>query len=225
MAKHGFCRRLETLKRCIENIYETCPPDQTERLSEKQLSDLVISLQSFMFNCYGCLDNLAWIWAKEKEIKQSKGKDLNPTQIGLLGKNKNGEYKFIELRKTLPENFINELSKYDDWFDKYLTDFRHALAHRIPPYIPPAQLTNEEIIEIDKLENERMQASIQGNHNKSEEINQKQKSIGRFCPLMTHSYIEESKPIYFHAQIICDWKTIVEISKKFLEALDATESD
>jgi hypothetical protein len=59
--RHGFVRRLGTLKRCIENVYSTYPPERSDKPPRDECLDLAINLQSFVFNVFGCIDNLAWI--------------------------------------------------------------------------------------------------------------------------------------------------------------------
>lgn len=66
-AHHGFLRRAKTLRRCISNVYELCPPERSTKLSSYELTDLVIYLQSFIFNTFGCMDNIAWIWLHENK--------------------------------------------------------------------------------------------------------------------------------------------------------------
>jgi hypothetical protein len=61
-ARHGFFRRLGTLKRCIENVYSTYLPERFDKPSRNKCLDLAINLQSFIFNVFGCIDNLAWVW-------------------------------------------------------------------------------------------------------------------------------------------------------------------
>lgn len=39
----------------------------------------------------------------------------------------------------MPAELQAYLAEHDAWFE-YLEDYRHALAHRIPLYIPPRQL-------------------------------------------------------------------------------------
>jgi hypothetical protein len=36
-----------------------------------------------VFNAFGCLDNLAWIWVHEKELKGQDGNDLKAQWVGL----------------------------------------------------------------------------------------------------------------------------------------------
>jgi len=80
---HGFIRRLGTLKRCIENVYSIYPPERSDKPSRNECVDLAINLQSFIFNVFGCIDNLAWIWVKEKGLHDKKGRPLQGQQVGL----------------------------------------------------------------------------------------------------------------------------------------------
>src|SRR5205823_1328769 len=52
--RHGFVRRLGTLKRCIENVYSIYPPERSDKPLKEECVDLGISLQSFIFNIFGC---------------------------------------------------------------------------------------------------------------------------------------------------------------------------
>jgi hypothetical protein len=82
-ARHGFVRRLGTLKRCIENVYSRYPPERFDKPSRNECLDLAINLQSFMFNVFGCIDNLAWVWDKDKEVRNKQGRPLRSQQVGL----------------------------------------------------------------------------------------------------------------------------------------------
>jgi hypothetical protein len=131
-ARHGFVRRLGTLKRCIENIYSLYPPERFHKLSRNECLDLAINLQSFMFNVFGCIDNLAWIWVKEKKIRDRQGRPLRDQQVGLRS-------GCVAVRETLSHEFRQYLVSREDWFG-YLENYRHALAHRIPLYVAPYTL-------------------------------------------------------------------------------------
>ena len=54
-AQHGISRRLKTLVRCIENIFDILPPDRVELPTREELSDVNINLQAFMINVFGCV--------------------------------------------------------------------------------------------------------------------------------------------------------------------------
>lgn len=60
---------------------------------------------------------------------------MKETRVG-LGK------KYREVRKTFSPQFRGYLDAHQAWF-KHLADFRHALTHRIPLYIPRYAIVNE----------------------------------------------------------------------------------
>jgi hypothetical protein len=126
--RHGFLRRIKTLQRCIENIYTICPPERADIPSQDELDDIIINLQSFVFNIFGCIDNLAWIWVKEKQLKNKKGELLSGGYVGLMSEGKNQI-----VRESFSQDFQDCLCCAKAWY-KNLEDFRHALGHRIPLY-------------------------------------------------------------------------------------------
>lgn len=215
---HGFLRRLQTLKRCIKNIYIICPPEKSVKLKDDDRLDLTINLQSFIFNIFGCLDNLAGIWVNEKQLKNKNGHLLSGIAIGLMDKEKN---KMV--RESFSPSFQNYLNNLNQWYNEYLKDYRHALAHRISPYIPPVALNLEEFKQFEKLETQKVGARRQKNFKTLDEIIEEQKGLGKFVPLMKHSYGENSSSVVFHAQILADWNTIVEIAEKFLDEFSSTK--
>ncbi len=58
-AVHGFARRLGTLVRCIDRVFEILPPDREDIPSRDEVVDATINIQAFVLNIFGCLDNLA----------------------------------------------------------------------------------------------------------------------------------------------------------------------
>ena len=60
--------------------------------------DVTIYLQAFLFNAYGCLENLAHIWVLEKNVKRENGHPLLRTWVGLGSKND-------VVLKSLPKSF------------------------------------------------------------------------------------------------------------------------
>jgi hypothetical protein len=175
------------------------------------LSDLAINLQGFVFNIFGCLENLAWVWVKEKDIRDSKGEPLVNSQIGFGGK-----YKFV--RKSFSDDFRHYLDGLSEWFSQ-MEGFRHALAHRIPLYVPPYIVNDEEVAKEQELEQSRREALRRHEFDKYERLTNELDAIGKFVPWMTHSFSEKSRQVVFHPQIIADWNTVVEISEKFLAEL------
>ena len=206
-ATQGLMRRVCTLYRCIFNVFEITPPENMKPLTDELSADLSINLQSFVLNVFGSLDNVAWIWVKEKSL------DFNRGEVGL-------KPKYKKLRNTFSPEFKAYVSKFDDWF-QYLENYRDALAHRIPLYVPPFSLTKEGTARYQELEKQMMEALLAHRFEEYEVLKQEQANLGIFYPWMTHSFIEEAKPVVFHAQILADWATVVDIANTFYNELNS----
>jgi hypothetical protein len=126
-AKHGFCRRLDTLRYAIESVYDMLPPDRDAIPSKDDVIDATMAIQAFTFNAFGCLENIAWALVHEKDMRKKNGQPLPPKRVG-LGK--------PDVIRNVSKEFASFLDKHKKWLDN-LIDFRDALAHRIPLYIPP----------------------------------------------------------------------------------------
>jgi hypothetical protein len=211
-ALHGFGRRLGTLVRAIDLVYDVLPPERQDIPERDDVVDATTAIQSFVFNAFGCLDNLAWIWVYEKDVRKEDGTDLDPKSVG-LGKG------FREVRRSFSSEFRAHLDKYGPWFD-YIKGFRDSLAHRIPLYIPPYIVSPEAVEEHHRLE----QASIKALQNAAprayDRLQSDQAKLGRFRPWMTHSQHEQAPAVVFHAQLLADYATIDEFGRKILEELD-----
>lgn len=210
-ATHGFTRRIKTMKRCIDNIYRICPTDMNDKPSPEVLSDLMINLQAFILNVYGSLDNLAHVWVKEKNILNKKGKPLTNTQIGFSEK-----YKIA--RNSFPDSIKDYLNtdRHKKWFSN-LECFRHSLAHRIPLYVPPSVLNEEDRIKAEKMLEKQQEAMKNNQPSQLIQSIIEMYSLGKFAPWIMHSFVENSPQVVFHAQIIADWNTVEDISIRFIE--------
>lgn len=206
-ATQGLMRRIRTLDRCISNIFEITPPENMKLLADESRIDLSINLQSFVLNVFGSLDNIAWIWIKEKSL------DFSRMEIGL-------KPKYRELRNTLSPEFQTYISNFDDWF-QYLENYRDSLAHRIPLYVPPFSLNQEEAKRHQELEKQIMDSLKAHQFDEYETLKHEQESLGRFYPWMTHSYIEKASPVVFHAQVLADWATVIDIANTFYVELNS----
>ena len=207
---HGFLRRLGTLQRCIQNVYSIYPPERSDIPSRDECVDLAINLQSFVFNVFGCIDDLAWVWATERQLATEAGEPLRPIEMSFNKK---------LLRKTLPVEFRDYLDSLRDWFS-YMEDFRHALAHRIPLYVPPYTVAPPDVERHDELEKQKSCAMRRRDFDEYERLDAEQLKLGRFTPAMTHSQSEARGSVAFHAQVLADWNTVAEIASRFLTQLN-----
>jgi hypothetical protein len=128
-ATHGLSRRLGCLIRCVDRVFEVLPPERGDIPSRDEVMDATVNIQAFMFNVFGCLENLAWVWVFEKPVTREDGKPIGRRDIGL------GE-KCKSVRASFSPAFTAYLDSRKTWFE-HIVDFRDALAHRIPLYIPP----------------------------------------------------------------------------------------
>jgi hypothetical protein len=214
MAAQGVTRRLHTLIRCIEQVFELIPPD-AENPSRQGIDDAAIWLQAFIINVYGAVDNLARLWVWEADVKY-KGKPIPSMYIGLTPDN-------TAVRDSLSVAMQEHISGTDAWFG-YLENYRHALAHRIPLYIPPKRMDDGAAAEWRRLETASFEAIKAGDFNLYDELMGQQSQLGVFEPWMMHAYgpdKDDGTPVRFHPQMICDLATVIEIGEKMLQELNS----
>ena len=202
---HGVGRRLLVINRCIHNIFSIFPVTKTDVLPKEGVVDLDINLHAFFVNVSGIIDNLAWFFVLENNLFDNDP-SFSQQDVSLFKK---------KTQKYLNPGFVSYLKGKDikKWYIKHSKDFRDALAHRIPLYVPPFMVSKEEQEKYLKLEEQLFDFSLEGiaNHDK---IREEQKGLGKACPFYVHS-LSESRTMYLHAQVIADYITIEEIVNKF----------
>ena len=215
LAAHGLVRRLETMARCMEQVFNLIPLDAT-RPSRTSFQDAAIFIQSFVINTYGSIDNLARMWVWETDLTKRNGSPLPQKWIGLSS-------GCVVVRESLSPPFQEYLATTDPWFD-YLENYRHALAHRIPLYIPPKILDGTTAEQYGQLEHEMNIARQERDHHKLYELQSAQDDLGVFEPWMMHSYgpaDNDGQPVRFHPQMICDIATVIKLTEKMMSELEA----
>jgi hypothetical protein len=207
-AQHGFMRRLGTLRRCIENVYVLIPPETATVPDRPVLHDAQINIQAFFANVYGAIDNLAWVWVFERGL------------ANVIPRNRVGfRSRHTEVRTTLSAEFQKYLETLDPWMD-YVIEYRDALAHRIPLYVPPGQVRPENVDAYNKLSDQMTEAlNVRQNGFAYERLASQQEQLLIFQPWITHSIRETTGHIRFHLQMLIDFKTIDEIGNKMLNEL------
>ena len=209
-AIHGFGRRLSTLVRCIQKTFELVPPESDKLPASNEIDDAEIQIQAFIMNVFGCLDNLAWVWVLEMKIRNTKGAPLDRHAIGLKVKN-------LAVRASLPVDLRKYLESIEGWF-AYLEDYRDALAHQIPLYIPPFAVDPSNVQKHNELDEAITKNIVSGRRAVTLRLKAEQNALKFFRPFIVHSW-SKSKPIALHLQMLRDFKTIEAISKKVLDAI------
>jgi hypothetical protein len=203
-AHHGFARRIQTLARCIHNVFKIVPPGAVKIPSKTRLHDAQINIQAAIGNTYGCVDNLAWVWVHEHGLAQS----IDRRQVGLRKHNK-------KVRETLSAELRVYLDSLEAWFD-YLVDYRDALAHRIPVYIPPGGVRPKDHEAAKELKARKTAALNALRPYEYEQLDAEQAKLFVFQPLVCHSFTEMPAPYAFHPQLIADFLTVEELGEKML---------
>jgi len=207
MFKEGFLRRLTRLKDNILRIYEIYPfYDYPTLLSHDKHSILELSIENFIINIVGCLDNLALIWKYEKDI------NIDDIKVSFFKKD------FIKV-SNLSDNFKNMLStEFKSKYDTYLKIFRDDIAHQIPVYIPKHILDND-LQNFKNMQDKesKLREDYFNNLDKIDLIMDEEKKLyktGNF--ILTRSFkTEDAKG--FHGQIISDWNMIIKIYTNFVK--------
>jgi hypothetical protein len=211
-ATQGFLRRLGTLSHCIDRVFTILPPDLQGIPIADAVADATISLQAFIFNVFGCMDNLAWVWVEEKGIRKKDGEPLPQKYIGFGA-------KYTSFRESLSTNFLNYLQIREEWFS-HLEGYRHALAHRIPLYIPPHEVSPDNQAAYLALEIEMNAAVLAENIQLEAKLAEQQHALMFFRPWMTHSYEEKAPIVVIHSQMLADFNTVEEVAYKLLGELN-----
>lgn len=208
-AIHGFCRRLASMVRAIDIVFERLPPELGDIPERTTVTDATIAIHSFVLNAFGCLDNLAWIWVCEKPVLGANGNELSSLKVGLGP-------KCGEVRASFSHEFVAYLASRQAWIDNHLKGFRDSLAHRVPLYIPPYIITPENLTDYARIEEESAEALRSLQLDRYEELQKEQRSLGIWRPWMTHSVTEKSPTAVFHPQLIADFRTIDEFGHQML---------
>ena len=211
-ARHGFCRRIQIMAHCIEGVFAKLPPNRDEVPPEDAVRDATVYLQAFVFNAFGSMDNLAHIWVSEKGVRRANGNALSRMEIGF------GD-KYARVMNSLPAEFRQHLTDNEAWLE-YLADFRHALSHRIPLYIPPSLVTDDRVQEYRRMDAEIHDAIRRQEFDEVEELEEAQHKLISFLPVTTHSFAEQAKFVYFHRQMLTDFNMVEDVAVRMLHALE-----
>jgi hypothetical protein len=183
-AHQGFCRRLDELARAIDFVFNVLPPEQEDIPDTDNVVAATMLIQSFVVNVSGCLDNLAWVWVSETDLRGKDGKELDPKWVGL------GEsYSYV--RKSFTKPFQKHLSSRRRWF-RHIAEFRDTAAHRIPLYIPPYIISEKDAAKYNQLSNDCTDALQQKDYVRYDKLRADQRALGRYLPWMMHSVTEKS---------------------------------
>jgi hypothetical protein len=212
-AIHGFGRRLGTLIRCVDRVFDLLPPESDEMPSAATREDATVCIQAFIANIVGAMDNLAWTWVSEKGVTQPDGQSLPRTWVGLGP-------SYRQVFASFTPAFQSYLRNRQDWLS-HIKDFRDALAHRIPLYIPPYRVAPEHWDEYVQLGADAAAALDASEMAAYDAFKAQQHALGSFSPCITHSFEEHAPVIWLHTQLLNDFATLHEMGQSLADELDA----
>ena len=208
----GFMRRMTTVGRCVQRVYELIPPDTVAVPEQDTRKDTEIAIQSFVFNVFGALDNLAWVWVSEAGISRENGQPLRRHEVGL-------HQRCRVVRESFSADFQRRLIEFDAWYE-VLLNFRHALAHRIPLYIPPFCVDPDNAEDYGRLEEEKNAALLRVDVAEYERLEAAQMLLVHFMPFITYSITEDPGRIAFHGQLIADFNTVDDLRVRLMDEVN-----
>ena len=211
-AQHGLVRRVKTIARAIRRFNEILPPERADLPNSDELTDAAAYVQAHVFNVFGAMDNLAWIWVQEKGLTKANGQPLPDSYVGLRVGN-------TLVRQSFSQDFHAYLKTLDTWFEMQ-ENFRHALAHRIPLYIPPYIVPTQQAERYNQLEEAMAAAFGALDIEQYEALKAEQKALVVFRPWITHSFAEEAKHVVAHFQVLQDFLTVEETAMRLLAELN-----
>ena len=202
----GALRRVSLVAQCIHQVFDELPPEMEGIPEKRTLNSATIALHAASINTFGVLDCLAHVWAKEFKI-QRDGKPLPDNQIGLGRKHR-------RLWKSLDKRFRELVIQRKIWIEN-IGEFRDALAHKLPPYIPPHMVDPSKADDyrelgktwydsLDPIERARLENEMEG--------------LAHFKAFLVHDY-KVAPPIAFHSQILVDFLTLEEFCNEFADAI------
>lgn len=203
----GVGMRLMVLSRAIENTFTTLDLNSSTPLSNEKNNDLQIYLHAFLINVVGLFDNCAWAFCYKHGITELLQK---PLEIDFFKKS----FK-SHLPTPLKEHL--EEQRLSDWHKTYLKSYRDALAHRIPPRVPPLTVDSNYAKEYEDLERDRWNRIHNLDFEGAEHFRNVQRKYESPAFFFLHSFKESSKstPLMLHAQMIADVFTIREFLDLF----------
>ncbi len=82
--------------------------------------------------------------------------------------------------------------------------------------MPPSALDGEEQETYRALDHEIIDARVAGDFAKVEKLQEQQAQVGKANPLFVHSFSENAKPMYLHAQVLADFATIEQLIEVYI---------
>lgn len=209
--KEGVCRRLGIMRHSTERIFEIFSPELSTVLKRGDRMDVQAFLHAFVMNVYGALDNLAWVFVLERALMPTIG---DRRRVGLFHPGDSNPFASASSQLS----FISEIDRVVQSLRKvYAKNYREdALAHRLPPYIPPFILLEANEPRYREIERTMNAALLAGDVGKCEMLEKEQDALtlpaAHFLLSMTDD--DGRQPLQLQPQLIVDAMTLHDLARR-----------
>ncbi len=166
---YGASRRLRSMHKALNDICEIAYLGRTKVASKDEKTRLDDALLLFYVHLMGVIDALAIAFHRiciEPEVMPEKRADL-------LERNFRRKASIQDLNILFQENA--------EWFKRVKFELRNRYVHKVPPYVPPSELSEADQEQYKKLENKLSIAIHERRFEGLEEIRDEQAALGVFC--------------------------------------------
>ena len=211
-ARHGFPCRLALMLHCIEMAMEDVPPRIHWVPHAESILRATLSLQAFVVDVFGCIDNLAHIWVCEKGVTAEDGTPLPDSRIGLRPENG-------AVLESLSPAFAGRLKEFGPWFE-YLDRFRRALEHEVPLYNTLEALPADRLRRFRELAGRIEEAQRRRDQAEVDRLTDASNAVVSFFPITAHAFGENARREFVQFQMASDFDTVEEIARRLLVEFD-----
>ncbi len=213
---YGAGRRILVIKENYIFINKIAYPQRSAPLNPEEGVVLNLHLNSLYFHLSGLLDNLAWAVILESSIfspfNEHNGRDRR--RVGLF------KDEFLGKIQNVKNGILyKELQSKLDWHHQ-LTDIRDPLAHRIPLYVTPAILTEEQGEKYRQLINQFHECMVREDFNGAEKALDQQQTLGTYGGLFVNVENGDWQKYPITSQIENDLENFIEIGNAVVQFLN-----
>ena len=183
---YGAARRANLIFSAYQEIRSIAYEKRAQPLSQDNQVTLSQAINNIYIHLLGILDNFAWCLLYERQADLAD--KLHRNDVGLFST------KFRKQLVVFPE-IADEIMVHDSWH-KDVKERRDPVAHRIPLYVPPAQLTSDQAEHYSAVSNQYHDSLKDLRLDEAEQILDQIDSIGSFLPYFIHHPEEPHIPIY-----------------------------
>jgi hypothetical protein len=203
--RNGVGRRLHVIRLSIQKVYQLFPPNQAEPLPIETIHEVQVYLQAFVINVAGIFDTFAWAFVLKHRLLEKVGGQIG---IGMFVR---------KTQKCLPPSIKTYVTTnpIKSWHRRYIKDFRDALAHRIPLYVPPYLVNPRDADEYHRLNVRKSELMAERDWDEYDRVEAEQNKLCKALPAFMGDFVNPE--VYFHPQLNSDGATVLEFTKKFYD--------